>query len=152
MFIIYGGTREEKPGPEVEIHCPQCGQFCEATSLEITEWFKMFYIIPLFQLRNTYLTCTHCRKTVLVKARLDELPSITQEDLDDMLTGTQASFLTSFYAILALSLCWLPMIGLVPAIISIILSRRITGWQKMVSYIALGLSLVVTIFVISGWF
>jgi len=152
MFIIYGSTREEQPGPSVGIHCPKCSEYCEATSLEITEWVKLFIVIPIFRLRNTYLKCTNCGKTSHVKLRLDELPTIAQEDLDAMLAGAQASFLTSFFAILAVSLCWLPVISLPPALISVLLSWKISGWQKILSYIALALSLTVTIFAISGWF
>jgi predicted PurR-regulated permease PerM len=72
--------------------------------------------------------------------------------MDDMLAGTQGSSMMSFFAILALVLCLLPFIGLILAVISVILSRKITGWQKLISYIAMVLSLIITIFVISGWF
>ena len=109
MFIIYGSTREEELGPSVEVNCPKCGQFCEATSLEITEWVKLFIVIPILRLRNTYLKCTSCGKTRHIKARPHDLPYLTTEDLDEMLAGAQASFLTSFFAILAVSLCWLPV-------------------------------------------
>jgi len=152
MFIIYGSTREEIQGPNVEINCPKCGQLCQASSVEIIEWVKLFIVIPILRLRNTYLTCTHCGKSIHVKARLEDLSYITTEDMDDMLAGTQGSSMMSFFAILALLFCLLPFIGLTLAVISVILSRKITGWQKIISYIALVLSLIFTIFVISGWF
>lgn len=151
MFIIYGATREEEPGPTVEITCPKCGQSCDADSVEITEWVKLFIVIPILRLRNTYLTCTRCRKSYLVKLRLDELAYADREDLDDMLAVSKPSFMTSFFAILTLVLCILPFVGLLLSMISLALTWKHGGWQKVITWIALVLSLVSTIFALSNW-
>lgn len=151
MFIIYGSTREEQQGPMVEITCPKCGQSYEASSIEITEWVKLFIVIPILRLCNTYLTCTHCRKCYHVKLRLDELAYADREDLDAMLAESRTSFMASFFVILTLVLCILPFVGLLPALVSLIITWKTGGWQKIITWIALAVSLVATIFALSNW-
>ncbi len=151
MFIIYGATRQEEQGPIIEITCPKCGQSCDADSVEITEWVKLFIVIPILRLRNTYLTCTRCRKTYHVKIRLDELAYADREDLDAMLAVSKPSFMTSFFVILTAVLCILPFIGLLLSLISMALTWKKGGWQKVITWIALVLSITATIFALSNW-
>jgi predicted nucleic-acid-binding Zn-ribbon protein len=151
MFIIYGATREEEQGPTVEITCPKCGQSYDADSVEVTEWVKLFIVIPILRLRNTYLTCTRCRKSYLVKMRLDELAYADRQDLDAMLAVSKPSFMTSFFVILTAVLCILPFIGLLLSLISLALTWKKGGWRKIIAWIALAVSLAATIFALSNW-
>jgi hypothetical protein len=62
----------------------------------------------------------------------------------DNSSAPHGTFVTRFLALLSVVLCWAPFVGLVLAIPAVVLNRRARGWPRIVSWVGLALSAVVT--------
>ena len=136
--------REQTPGPELKINCPQCGASeTPATSYELRDQLKLLCVIP-FTLTNTYVSCSACSAALTSRLSIDELRTHSPSDISHF-PSYEISFVVKFLAILSLLLSIAPLVGFVLAILTVVLSRESGGWPRTIGIIALVLSGMVTI-------
>jgi hypothetical protein len=148
MDILVTGTIEKRRGPSVRINCPLChAKAADGKSFEQVDHLKLFYVVPLFRLRNTFVKCGACGKQLIAKVSTDEIEKYSANELSDLLIG-RVPFVSQFLAVASVALCWAPFVGLVMGIISLIANWRSPGWPKAVSWIGTALSILVSIVVL----
>lgn len=150
-MVLNRVTTEEYEGPEVQIHCPACDQACpDASTAEVVETAKLLWFFPIFQMRNTYITCSNCGKGYSIKPRLEELADYTSDELSEMLLKSRASVVGTIFAILAVLCMALPHVNYVVALIAVLINLKSRGWQKAVSVIMLIVSIGISLWIVFG--
>jgi hypothetical protein len=139
-------TRSQKiPGPELEINCPKCGASrTSAASYEQRDALSLFFIIPLFTVTNTFVKCAACGAKLTSRLSIDELQPHSAAEVSPYLSH-EVSFVVKFLAIASILLFIAPIVGLVLAVLTVILSLRSGGWPRTLGIVALVLSGFVTI-------
>jgi hypothetical protein len=136
MSILITSRSTKTPGPMININCPAC-QATEvpADSLQQVDRLELFYLIPFFQLKNTFVTCSACRKQLISSADINEMANLSAADLSQHLVS-HVSFVNKAVAILAIAMCWVPIIGLGLGLLGVALNWKTTGWTKTLSLIS----------------
>ncbi len=143
-------TRTERvPGPTIAIDCPSCRAMgVDADSYEQTERLGFFYIIPFIRIRNTIIQCTACRKSQLLKIGIADIGRYSASELAQYFVGP-VSFVAKFLAIASVILFWAPLLGIVVGFIALVMNWRNEGWPRVVSWLGVGLSVLVTVLLLS---
>lgn len=137
--------REQTLGPDLKINCPKCGALdTSAASYELRDQLKLLFVIPLFKLTNTYVSCAACGTALTSRLSIDELRTHSPSDISHFLSY-EISLVVKFLAILSLLLLIAPLVGFVLAILTVVLSRKSGGWPRTIGIVALLLSGIVTI-------
>jgi hypothetical protein len=145
MDILITTKTQQIPGPDVKINCPRCESTeVDATSFEQVEQLGLFYVIPLMKFRNTFVTCSQCRRKLTSRISTDEIAKFTAADLSAHL-GDGVSFVAKFVAILALLMCIIPFIGAGLGLLGVILNWRTKGWPLTLSIVGTAISGILTI-------
>ena len=145
MDILLNTRVQETPGPTVEINCPAC----QATSVSAesklrVERLEVFYFLPVFQSRQTFVCCSACNKSLLSSVSIEEMERLSADELSAHLV-THVSFVHKFVAVLSLVLCILPVIGFGLGLIGVALNWRTVGWPKTLSCVGAVIGGLVTI-------
>jgi hypothetical protein len=151
MFIS-GARSHTEDGEEILINCPACG----ARQVKASTYAKMQRVriagIPIDQ-RTSWVVCSACRKHLLSLRDVNDLPCLSEDELGQVLS-VYTSFISRSFAVLALILGWIPIVGLVIAVLAVLLNRRRSIW-RMFSWIGFVLGAVLTgLFVVAlflGW-
>jgi hypothetical protein len=145
MDILITTKTQTRPGPTIKINCPLCSATSvSAESFEQIDRLGLFYVIPLFRLRNTFVKCSACGKQLIAKVTTDEIANYSADDLSHFLAG-RVSLISRFLALASVLLCWAPIVGLALGIVGILANLRSIGWPRTLSWIGTALSAVVTI-------
>lgn len=104
MFIIFGGSKEYRDGPEIAINCPMCGARVLAQTYEQLEKLTLFFFIPVVKVRNTLVTCPNCSEELISKISIDEIADLSAEIIEASLK-MRCSFAASALAVLSI-LVW----------------------------------------------
>ena len=145
VSLIITTKSQTKRGPAIKIHCPLCKvRSVKAQARDQVDEVALFYVIPLFRLRNTFLKCSKCEQQIISTITSKELASYSADELSPYLSG-RASFIGNFLAIAGVLLCWAPIIGILLAIVGTFINRRSPGWPRTVSLIGVVLSVFGTI-------
>mgnify|MGYP006908265890 FL=1 len=142
MGIILTLSSARLPGPAVDFECPSCGLGAVGgESHTQVDTVRAFFLIPLWRHHNTYVVCPSCTRRFRAPAGLDELSQLDANELT-VLLGSGTSFNAKAYALVALAFCWAPLVGLVMRLVATVITRRVRGWPRTVSRIALGVSIL----------
>jgi hypothetical protein len=148
--MYYSVKRQRTPGPAVQFNCPKCGGVAvSGSSYELFDTLQVFHLVPLWNTRNTYISCSHCQAEMISRLNLDELHDYCDFDLTPYMSY-DVSFVFKFLAVAALLLCWTPILGLVLAIIAVAGTFRVPGWPPTLALFSTLLSLVPTTLLIVG--
>lgn len=148
MSILLTTKTQQIPGPTVDINCPHCAASSVASaSHEQVDRLGLFYIIPLFGLRNTFIRCGACGKQLTSKLRIDEIANYSADDLSHFLAG-RVLLVNVFLAVASVLLFWAPIVGLILGVIAVLLNRRAAPWLRTLSWVGMSLSAVITVAVV----
>jgi hypothetical protein len=134
--------RQTTLGPAVMFACPRCGEpQTSGRSQELAETFLLLYVLPLFVMRNTYVTCDHCGATLTTRLRLADLDQQSGGDISPFLSH-HVSFVLKFLTLVSLLLWWIPVLGSLFPVIVLVATRRSPGLLRTLAIISLALSFV----------
>ena len=140
MHIILGGKSQDSEHLPITINCPWCNQRgITASAWERTEWLTLFHIIPVMRFRTVFVRCQSCKKELIARCSFKELVNRNPNSLQ-LLLAKRVPLITTVCAIIGLLLCWAPILGLIPALVAFLSSRRQSGWVSKASIIGLILS------------
>ena len=131
---------ERWAGPDLAIDCPACHErSVPATTFDQQTREKLYGLIPLNNVRSSWVVCSSCK--VPMRSRVDtaELEGKTPVELADLLY-LDASFLQKAMAIIALLIAIFPIVGTLFAAVALFANRKYPSWPRTVSWVALGLS------------
>jgi len=135
-------------GPEVLIDCPVChARSVSAATHDQESREKLYGLIPLNTVRSSWVVCSGCHTALRSRVRVDELEGKTPGEMADFVYA-DAGFIRKTFAIVALLTCLFPFVGPVIAAIMLIANWKLPGWPRTLSWIATGVSLVATGFVV----
>ena len=144
MDVLITTKTQTIAGPTVSINCPLCkAASVPAESFEQIERLELFFVIPLFRLRNTFVRCTACGRQLIATVTTEEIANYSAEALSHYLVG-RVSLVGKFLALASVVLCWVPIVGLVLGIVGILVNLRTVGWPRTLSWIGTGLSALLT--------
>jgi hypothetical protein len=134
--------RQTTLGPAAQFACPRCGQpTTSGRSHELAETFLLLYVLPLFVMRNTYVTCDHCGATLTTRLRLADLEQQSWTDISPFLSH-HVSLVLKFLTLVSLLLWWMPFVGSVIPAIVLVATRRSPGLPRTLAIISLALSFI----------
>lgn len=142
-MFVYSIKRVQGSPVPLQITCPWCGRTGTGISYEQTDWLRLLHLVPLFRWRNVFVRCFTCKKELVARCSLAELQQFNPLTRQHYLVK-RVSFVAQTCAILGLGLCWAPLVGIIPATIAFIMTRRSPGWAAKVSVVALALSALTT--------
>jgi hypothetical protein len=144
--MIAGLTRwTETPGPVVTFQCARCKNLVTGSSRKRDERVYALGFIPTVSKTTTYVTCGGCKADFLSKLNLSELEQHKGVDISRYLYLTN-SLVTLVLVVASAMLFWTPIVGLILAGIAVAITWKYSGgWMKMLSRIALGLAVLVSI-------
>ena len=128
-------------GRDIRINCPACGAKSVA-AISFNEEEKLHGITVK---TTTWVKCQACGKHLYSKLSPEELSGRSPADLESFVV-VRTSLIASSMAILAILLCVVPVLGLCLAVVSTVVNARRRGWARMLSLVALVISLLT-----SGW-
>lgn len=128
-------------GPEIRFPCPCCGE-AEAIgqTREERERLSLFGLVPLFELRNTFVRCGACGQESISKIPPSALAECEPEALAGRLRPRRSKG-SPIAAVLALLAFWVPAAGLAVAAFSLFKNGKAGGWKKWGSLVAFLLSI-----------
>lgn len=126
-------------GRDLLINCPNCGtRGARAVCYDLIETYKV-----VIKHRTTWVTCSACGYKLYSKVPADQLRGRSAQELEGIVVR-RVSLISKFFAIVAILLCILPIMGLILAIIATILNWKNRGWLRKVSLVALVISGLIT--------
>lgn len=144
-MIGWGARVFNETGPEVSVDCLWCSrQAVRAETRRETGFVTLFYIVPVFPVRNVFVRCTACRKEMIARCSWADIARSSPVTLQHHLIKSQ-SFVGLVCILLGLLLCWAPMIGLIPAVIGFVYRSQFGSGMKRLSKIGLICSLLTTV-------
>lgn len=150
MVFFYSAHTDIQIGPHVRIDCSRCGEIeVTARSYEQTETLKAYHVLPVLKLTNTFVVCESCGAEYISRLARRDLEDYRETNVT-ALVFLYISFAVRFLAIISLALCVLPLIGFVLALITVLSTRKVRGWPRILGLAALAVSSVVTILAIVG--
>jgi hypothetical protein len=151
----YSVKRETTSGPTVQFNCPKCGAAVRGATFEWLDTLMFLYCIPLWKMRNTYVTCGNCQGRLTSQLRLEDLYAYDNLDVTPYISY-EVSFVFKFLSIAALLLCWTPAIGLGLTIAALAGTIRVPGWPRTLALVsavpALAMSAVLLVGAMLGKF
>jgi hypothetical protein len=99
----------------------------------------LLHLVPLFRWRNVFVQCQSCRRDFIARCSIQGLQQANPLTLQHNLIK-RVSFVAKACAVLGLLLCWAPLIGIIPATIALLMTRRRPGWVANASVVAFVLS------------
>jgi hypothetical protein len=148
MSILITTTTQKNPGPTIRMNCPQClAKEAPAESFEQIDRVGLFYVIPLFQIRNTFVTCGKCRRQSICKVTTAEIANFSADDLSDYLVR-RVPLVCQFLAVASVLLSVAPFAGPLLGIVAVLANWRTIGWPKTVSRVGLGMSIAFSIILV----
>lgn len=150
MLILWGARTRSTNGPIVNITCPLCHVVGPAVSLDREEQIHVFYL-PVVTVRNTYVRCRNCDRTLHSQVGLAMLPLLNADEMAAAI-DFRISKLGRVLTILSLVTWVLPIIGAAVGILARVLARRAPRRWRIVANLGLALSLAVTIAFVLVWF
>jgi hypothetical protein len=144
MSIPVTAVTTQRRGPNINFTCPACGRSnIKGETFESTEAAKVFFVIPIVKLRNTLVKCTACRESFACLCSLDELKHKSQTDLQNLIRY-KASGLGWFLSLIALLICWVPLVNILFAGTTMYIIRGTRGLPKALASISLTIGLAIT--------
>ncbi len=139
-----GGKVYQDAGPEVVINCLWCGAMSvTAQTRRQTEWALLFYLIPIFRVRNVFVRCSACGRDMIAKCSLADVAQSNPVTLQHHLVKGE-SLVGRVCIVLGVLLCWAPMIGVIPAGIGFFYRKQFGRAMRTLSSIGLVVSLITT--------
>jgi ribosomal protein S27E len=141
-------SSEKVPGPDLKIDCPKCNQSeVPARSFEQRDRLFLFFVIPLFRMSNTFVTCSACGTKLHSQLSISELEQ-HREFGAAQFVSYEISIVIKCLAVLALAFCLFPLLGLLLSVPAVIATRNVTGWMRKSAIIALVVSSIVTVLIL----
>lgn len=148
MTIVFGIRTRNAPGPSITFDCPHCGKAATtATTADRTESVSLFHIVPLFSLRNTFVTCGACKRQLLATLPASDPARLAPSQVARYVAG-RVSFVTKCVVVLSLFLFWAPLIGLILSLAGLWAGWKHKGWIRTTATVTTIASVVVTLLVI----
>jgi hypothetical protein len=145
MHIVLDSRTDFRPGPDLAIDCPHCHTpGASAYSYDRIETLWLFDLVPVARMSSTYVNCRSCE--VQLRSR------VAARDLQEYAAAGglarvliydpfAVSCVAKAVAIVALLFSFLPTVGTALAIVAFCMTRKSQGWPRVVSIIAIVLSL-----------
>ena len=145
MIPIMASSRTTtSPGPEVALDCPGCSaKSVTALTTERQDRLALFWCIPISRTRTVEIGCEGCGKNFRVSGDMGTVTSLSAEELRHCIES-QVTSGEVFTTILALVLSWVPGMGFLFAVIALFATWKRRGVWRILSGVALFLSLVAT--------
>ena len=148
MAVFLGSESQIASGAEIEIGCPACPGRQKAGLKERRDRFYVLFV-PVLTVRNTYARCGGCGRTYMARVAGEKLVAMPPEELDAALVPMGSMLLARWLVLLALLVCWLPVIGLLVGLWVWRRNRRLTAGLAATSWLAMAVGAVFTaIFVV----
>lgn len=136
-MLTIGLIKEKRPGPRIVITCPICkSKDVWADTHEHVEIPTVLWVIPVGEIIKTVARCSACGYESISRYCLDELEDMSPAEVDASLKP-RGSVAALVVGIASLILCPMPLINLIPALLTIFLNRRSTGIAKVLGYVPL---------------
>ncbi len=142
---LFGISSKDFYGPTKTFDCPAC--FSEdVQSMVIGGKLRLMllYFIPIVTTRYVYVECPECRKRFYLKINPLLVMGASKEFLNQALLY-QPSLLGKLLSIFSFLICWIPILSLPFCILSMYLVRGTHGFARVLSIVALAMSLVLSI-------
>lgn len=151
-MIGFSVTPERIPGSQIVIHCPACqAADARARVFQLRERAVLFWVIPLFDVDHTMLTCMECDRELIARCKPEELNGRTPDELSGWIR-VKTPVIANALTILAMLFVCSPPIGIGLGIAAVIANRRRGGWLSRVSWFFLIASCVnATFLLIATW-
>ena len=148
MSLLITTRSTTTPGPTVSMNCLHCHAMgVSAESFEQLDHVGLFYVLTVFNLRNTFVQCSECKKQLISKVTINEIQNYSSADLSGLLVR-RVPLVSTLMAFASIAVCWAPFFGLVIGIIAILANRRVGGWRLRLSWIGMILQVLVIIAVV----
>jgi hypothetical protein len=131
-------------GPSIVIHCAACDELAaQAETYEYGERVTLLHVVPITPyIRTNYVRCTHCGEQFISPIPLSELPYLQPDELHQLLRR-RVSLIPQFLAVVGIILCWVPIIGLIMALLALFTNwSRKKHWTRIVSRVAVVIALI----------
>src|SRR5690242_17611805 len=79
MFIHISSKTETARGPVISFTCPKCKGAVSGEVVETVERGKLYGVVPLVTLRNTFVTCGGCNRKLGMAVPLAKLQALPAE-------------------------------------------------------------------------
>jgi hypothetical protein len=150
MDIFYSVETQEFAGPKIQFSCPKCSKYSgDAETFETTEKVKLFYVIPILKLSNSIVKCAHCRSSFRLTKSAFAVPRNSADEAAQYV-AKGGGFFGALMVGLALFFFWIPMVSIVMAIAAFLFNRNGGKTRKVLCWIALVLSVIVSILTITS--
>jgi hypothetical protein len=137
--LIYSCKSWRSEAVPLTITCQWCEHSGSALAWEQTDRMMLLHLVPLFRWRNVFVQCQSCRRDFIARCSIQGLQQANPLTLQHNLIK-RVSFVAKACAVLGLLLCWAPLIGIIPATIALLMTRRRPGWVANASVVAFVLS------------
>ncbi|QQE13306.1 hypothetical protein JD969_07560 [Planctomycetota bacterium] len=126
----------------IEIHCPLCKtNNVDGYPFVYVEKVKWLIVVTIGGKQTPFVKCSKCNGKMISKMSIDELPAYTADELAPFLIR-ENGFAGGVLAIFALALSFLPIVGLLPVLASLAINYNRSGWQRVVTLIAIAIQFV----------
>ncbi|QDU35217.1 hypothetical protein KS4_32970 [Poriferisphaera corsica] len=146
------GVKEETiQGEDVLYDCPICnekGIVAETRSVDTA--LTLLVVLPLIVQKRTELKCTSCGKRRYVDIDLKYIHRYSPDELCEMVEPPW-KVAASALAFCSLLVSILPIIAIVLIIPSFVMNRKRKGWQRVATYVAICIQLLVLAFLFLGF-
>jgi hypothetical protein len=139
--MIWVEQKHVTPGPDVAIECPRCRKHGIASTSDQEHRDLYFGFIPVLTSHRTCVVCPNCKVTLDSRVMAADLASLPPGEVSAMLRH-RPSLVQGFLAVVALLLAWLPVAGMIIALIALLVNWRHRGWTKKVCYVAVVVSVL----------
>jgi transcription elongation factor Elf1 len=156
MGVPLTAVTKQGRGTDIHFNCPACGRSnVAAQTFESEELAKVFFVIPVVKLRNTFVKCTACRESFTCLCSSSELKYKSPADLRKLIRY-KASGWGWLLSVLALLLCWVPLVNILFAGMTMYVIRGTRGLPKSLTSISLTIGIAITgafaILIVCSWF
>ena len=133
---------EKRPGPDLVINCPAChNRDASATTYDQRIQERIWGLIPVNDTSSTWVVCTECNAILRSRVTAAKLKGKTADELSDQMYF-DAGLVPKVLAMIGIVLAIFPFVGLVMAAIALFMNRKSPTWARMISVVALILSLL----------
>ena len=129
-------------GPDVVIHCPVCyARNVPASTFDQETRDKLYGFIPLNRIQTSWVVCSECRVPLRSRVSVANLEGLEPDRIAEVLF-VDPGFIRKALAVIALAVAIVPAVGTVLACVALFANRKFPCWSRMLSWVALVLSLV----------
>jgi len=134
---------------EVTVHCPACGaRNTSGKAWTLVETLKLWGLIPILSVENTFVVCGSCQKQLLSKIGAARLATLSADGSEQLLVP-RIPGVCQFLAVLAAIFMIWPGVGLIVATIALLANRKSLGWPKKLAKGVFFIALVWTLVAIA---